>query len=104
MAAKREKIGNYCIEANKMYTNLVQNSMAPPSGFVQIQVAPPPGFVQNQVAPPPILPTPTPRLIFEPSLSSNPKIQLYVPNWNWTRAPKLGKWTKNIEDRVGQVK
>ena len=24
-----EKIGNYCIEANKMYTNLVQNSMAP---------------------------------------------------------------------------
>ena len=42
--------------------------MAPPSGFVQIQVAPPPGFVQNQVAPPPILPTPTPSLIFEPSL------------------------------------
>ena len=52
-AEKWEKIGNYCIEANKMYKNLVQNLIAPPSDFVQIQVALPLGFVQNQVAPHP---------------------------------------------------
>ena len=57
-----EKIGNYCIEANKMYKNLVQNLIAPPSDFVQIQVALPLGFVQNQVAPHPYCPPPTPLL------------------------------------------